>query len=456
MIVQLKDGQQVARYETVAEAAEATNTPATNIYAVLRGTRVTAGGCEWKITQTVAQRGTDPEVLEGEYSFEQGADFATLSGVVIDEPDITHEELVARFKVDLKKWEYVEHTFRTWTTTLKKKLLIDPATGKQWVEGVPFSSRQPVSAHEIHKVTNTGFVIKFRLRSEFREKLVEQLKEHIGVLPRKKVPQKKGQLLAELMITDHHLGKQGFDPETLELTWSIEEALGVYQDIVDFTLSRLPLNEVERFILPTGNDLLHVDSNLGTTTKGTQISNECFWLNLFRYGKEAVVCAIDRLLEYAPVTAVFIPGNHDFNGVLALSEVIRTAYSNNPNVEIMSSARGREWYKYGKNLLGWHHGNSCTPQKALTAMMADVPHWIGETTFRTVHVGHLHTSIRTESISLKTLEEVPGLIYEVCPTVTPTDRWHDRNLFVGNLRRTKTFVYNKAGGLEQEIIFNKR
>lgn len=453
MIVQLDlEGNVIAEFSTITEAQDATGAEGTNIRAVISGRRNTAKGFKWEERYEEEEPAVDTDNVSSEWKEEK--DQATFTGRVLGEELTTLEDVLKRCKVDLTVWEVKTHTLKHWTTTMKKKTLVDSKSGKAWKDGVPFEG-SPVSVHESVSVLNTGWTIIFQHKSDYKERLVEMLKTHISAIqPQKELVPNDSAYVAEFMITDHHLGKIGFDSATMKFNWTIEQAIDEYDKIVDFGISKLPKEGVKEIWAIIGNDLLNCDGNAGLTTGGTKVSEDMFFLNLFRTAKEVVARSIVKMAEIAPVKAIFIPGNHDETGVLTLSEVIAEMFRGNPNVEIVSRGCGREYRSFGVNLIGWHHGKGNDPRKAANMMIADVPELFSKAKYRSVHVGHTHTSSKTETVSLNTHKEEHGLIYEVCPTVTSTDQWHNNNLYIGNLRRSKIFLYHKENGLEAEFYYN--
>jgi hypothetical protein len=459
LIVQLDlEGNVIAEYSTISEAQEATGAEGTNIRAVIAGRRNTAKGYKWEERYEEEEPIVDVDSDNTSSEWKEDKGQATFTGRVVGEELTTLEDVLKRCKVDLSVWEVKTHTLKHWTTTMKKKTLVDSKSGKAWKDGVPFVGT-PVSAHESVSVMNTGWTIIFQHKSDYKERLVEMLKSQIkpqlvtNILPTRGRT-KSASYAVEFMITDHHLGKDGLDPNTLKPIWSIDEAMAEYQKVIEFGLSKVDLDTVQEFWLPTGNDLLHVENGNGVTTSGTRVSGDLIWLNLFRYGKEAIDLAIQALSKYAPVKAYFIPGNHDQSGVLSMSEVISALFKNNPNVEVICSGRGREWAVFGNNLIGWHHGNRCDARKAHTMMITDVPSLLHQDQYRALHVGHTHRSAKSETVTLNTLNEEFGLVYEICPSLTPLDAWHNDNIYIGNLRRSKIFCYEYEKGLEAEFIYN--
>lgn len=461
------EGNRIASYDSVAEAVNDTEgSPAalkTNIYACLRGSRPTAGGFRWATDDPLDRVAAGPQEPQDQADPEEGLiqEFtvdgpgARCTGKIVGAEVNDLGEILRMCQVDLDKWEVKRHTIKTWPTTLKRRFTIDAVTGKRWQDGVPV--QKPIYEHEVVQKMNTGFTIDLVLRGDYRDRLVEAVTAHIEpvILPwPERTSAFKRTKVVELAIFDHHLGKHGFDIETLRMNWSIDEAMAQYHKVVMHVLSQVNPDEVAMFVLPTGNDLIHVDSGYGTTTSGTRVGDDQLWLQLFRYAKEAVVQAVHTLSRYAPVRVECIPGNHDQTGILALSEVVRAVFDAEPAVMVNCDPRGRSWLNFGRNLLGWHHGDRCDPRKAHTMMISDVPDRIEKNQYRAMHVGHTHRSVRTETVTLDTQVEEFGLDFEICPSLTPTDAWHDKNLYIGNLRRSKSFVYDYDKGLVATHFYN--
>jgi anthranilate/para-aminobenzoate synthase component II len=444
------EGNVISVFPTLTEAAEANEIEATNIRAVIAGRRNTAGGSKWeeRFEEIEEETPKTEHTIEHEY----GEDYVKFTGVLRDVEINTLDDLLKFTKVDLNLWEVKNYTTKVWTTTMKKRTLIDSGTAAPPIPGEGFKGKA-LYEHSALQVTNVGFNVNFVHRTNYKEQLLDSLKTHVAALPTNPIQRKTGKKMVEFLVTDHHLGKHGFDSKTMEFCWDIPKAMEEYSKAIDFGLSQINLDEVEYFVLPTGNDLLHVDNGAGTTTSGMKISDELFYLNLFRYAKEAVAKSVQKLVQHAPVKVIFIPGNHDENAVLMLSEVIREMFRDNPSVEVICRGNGREYESFGVNLIGWHHGKSNNPQKASNMMIADVPELFAKAKYRTVHVGHTHTSSKTNTVTLNTQKEEHGIIYEICPALCPSDKWHDQNLYIGNLRRSKVFVYDKELGLEAEYYY---
>jgi hypothetical protein len=51
-------------------------------------------------------------------------------------------------------------------------------------------------------------------------------------------------------------------------------------------------------------------------------------------------------------------------------------------------------------------------------------------------------------------DEICGLEIETCPSLKPTDLWHDKNSFIGNMRRATAFIHHKEQGMIHQLFHN--
>ena len=252
----------------------------------------------------------------------------------------------------------------------------------------------------------------------------------------------------EIMITDLHLGKVGFDPITLKHNWSLEQAGDHMLEAIDQTIRTVGINNIDHFILPLGNDYLNIDSTANTTTAGTpQMTNE-FWFNIFKFGKE-----LETLSAVAPVFVYMVNGNHDNDSVFTLGEVLSAYFLEDDNVTITNDMLRHPGHVFGENLIMYHHGNKIKMANFHKFALLHFAEYAA-CKHKAVHLGHFHVNRKTEIYDLKRKNEDAGIEIEICPSLSPVDKWHRDNLYVGNIRRSKSFVYDKDKGLVQEIYYN--
>lgn len=263
----------------------------------------------------------------------------------------------------------------------------------------------------------------------------------------------KNGLVVECMITDLHIGKVGFDPHTLETNWTIQQSAAAYDAVIDDLIDRLKGEKVSKIILPTGNDLLNIDGSGNTTTRGTPQMTGQFWQQLFTFSARLVRHAINRLSEYAPVYVPVIPGNHDQDSCFALGEVLSAIFEDREDVQVDNRPIQKKHYLAGKTLIMWTHGNFIKVKDLHAAVSAYAPEAFAKSKYRYIHSGHYHKNLK-EVIRQVSKDERHGIDVEICPTLSPADEWHYKNLYIGNMRRSKSFIYEPDRGLVGEVYFN--
>lgn len=304
-----------------------------------------------------------------------------------------------------------------------------------------------------------GMTINFKRKDKATENRFEELKTSLlsSLSNSKKVkPQsfeilKKGGIVPELMITDLHLGKIAYG-EDENYNWSNKECKAHYIGAIQHTINQVKGEKIKHFVLPTGNDFLNIDSPLNTTTKGTPQMTGQFYEKLFMFGASMLCEAIDYLSQIAPVYVPFVPGNHDANSTFHLGEVTKAIYRNNPNVHIDSGLNKRKYHSFDDVVIGYYHFDQVKQSNAYKSFFVDVPHLSGKK-YKAIHGGHYHKNSKRLITDTQIKNEDIGIEIEVCPSLTPTDRWHYEKLFTGNLQRSKSFIWSGSKGLIQELYY---
>lgn len=338
----------------------------------------------------------------------------------------TEEEAIDFFEIDLTKWEISKLRHNAWDvstregntyTNYQTRVDLEPISTdidvlkKSLLEGI-----QPI---KVQPVANEGHFRKY---------------------------------LVEIAVFDLHLGKVGFNPETLELNWSVEECRKAYRNVFQDLFRHVDPAEVKQFVLPVGNDMINIDSNAATTTKGTpQLSADLFQ-NLFRYAHQMVSEAILTLSAIAPVYVYLVPGNHDYNSTFSLGEVLAARFEGNPTVHVDNTPIKLKTHRFGQVLIGYHHGDSGKKKDYHSILSLEAPIEFGSTKYRYLHLGHLHKNQKSVVVHNNIVkDENLGVEVEICPSLSPVDEWHYQNMYVGNMRRSKSFIYDPDKGCIKEV-----
>mgnify|MGYP003110702094 CR=1 FL=1 len=248
----------------------------------------------------------------------------------------------------------------------------------------------------------------------------------------------------EISLPDHHFGKLAHAEETGE-DYNLEIAAKLYLETIKELYQKVVGNNIERFVLPIGNDLLNSDNHKQTTTRGTQMHDSHRGPVVFRKVIASIVEAITFLRSKAPVDIIMVPGNHDFESTFSVGEVLSAWYRNDSNVNIDNGLSSYKYYKYGKNLVGFDHGDKIKGPVLATKILKDNKNILADVEFFEWHLGHVHKEM---------LNEYNGVKVRNLPSLCPADAWHK---FYGydHLRCAQAHIWNRQLGYEGYVQVNK-
>jgi hypothetical protein len=251
-------------------------------------------------------------------------------------------------------------------------------------------------------------------------------------------------LLYELPIMDFHFGKHAWNEESGDdYDLKIAEALW-RKSFMDLTLKAKRFGDIEKIIFPIGQDFFHFDTPGVTTTAGTQLYSDSRWQKVFRKGVDLLVWSLEELRKIAPVKVFWIPGNHDRMLSYAAVVGVYQRYSETESVDVDLDAAGRKYQLFGRNLIGYTHGEKEGKRLEGLMQLEAAKEW-GDSSFREFHMGHLHTE------DLKTRN---GIIFRRISAITGTDAWHYDNGFIGSTRQAQAFLWHKVNGLQAILNSN--
>lgn len=337
---------------------------------------------------------------------------------------LTIDELAALFGVDMSKYDVRNFRANRWEVGA---VLKDEDGVEQIVTSPLYQSRCDFVPKKIDHFEAIRDMIR-----ESREPMLRPVKLLNDGFDRK--------LAVELCLYDFHIGKEAMADD-----WSMNKMREVWFDAINHLLEDVPLHKVDRWVLPTGNDLLHVDNSKGMTYAGTPVGSGSKWFRNLLFGKELVCETIQMLSQYAPVVIPFIKGNHDTDSVMALGEMICERFRDREDILILNSGNCRVYWRYGTNLIGWAHGDMVKADKIAQLMAMEVPQDYAVTTYRAFHLGHIHT--RREFQSMPGVAEHYRVDVVHVPSLSPKDIWHHENGFIGSMRRAQSFIYDAEKGL---------
>lgn len=386
-----KQGKLIKEYKSVTEASKKTGIPNTNIYKCINGKRNSAGGYKWKNTEEIG--------LEN----------------VNENTNISYQDLVASsgFSTD------------------------DVKSVKIW---------QTMKGEVRHSVVVKEEEDEMSLK-EIKDGLLEELSKAATTLPKVNYPKFKENIdvcAVEISLPDHHFGKLAHAEESGD-DYNLDIAAELYLNTIKKLYRKVIGNNIERFILPIGNDMINSDNHRQTTTKGTPMHDSHRGPLVFRKAIASVIEAINFLRERAPVDVIIVPGNHDFETTFAVGEVLAAWYRWDENVKVDNGLTSYKYYKYGKNLVGFDHGDKIKGQVLATKILKDNKENIADVEFFEWHLGHLHKEV---------LNEYNGVKVRHLPSLCPADAWHKFHGY-DHLKCAQAHIWNKNTGYEGYVQVNK-
>jgi len=297
--------------------------------------------------------------------------------------------------------------------------------------------------------TNRKYSVTLTVKPLGGKLTTDQVMEAFKQLPPAKITQYKhtpGKYLLELPIMDFHLGKLAWREEA-GADYDLKIAESLWRSVITDLLGKVSaFGNPEMILFPIGQDFFHFDTPAVTTTAGTQLDSDTRWQKMFTKGVELLVWGIEQCRALAPVKVIWIPGNHDQVLSYAATVGIAQRYTGADDVTVDISPAPRKYIRYGRNLIGFAHGED--ERKRIDGIMqVEAAQDWGETDWREMHMGHLHTESAVEKY---------GIIFRRISSITAPDAWHSENGYVGVSRKAQAFVWDKERGLEAILNSNVR
>jgi hypothetical protein len=381
-------------------------------------------------------------VAPSNLSHEEDGDKATVE-YAIPVRIRTLEDAIAYAEVDTKVWRVAKWSCTSWETGMKLRTFHD--NGKVARE-TPHRTHQWRIKLELERILPKPL-------HDATDAIFEAMKAYAPKYPalaKRATPTKPHLCVVDLF--DVHFGKLAWAPETGE-NYDLKIAEQLYRNAVIDLLNEAAAYEIDRFLLPFGNDFLHIDGAKNETTAGTPQDVDGRFAKIYEAGEAAVIWAIEYLAAVAPVDVILVPGNHDRNVSYCLSRTIKAWFHNCEQVSVDTRPIPRKKFVYGKTLLGFTHGNEEKHGSLPTIMATEWPNEWAATTCREFHLGHVHQSKKMVTTPVNTQD---GVAIRTLMSLSGSDAWHHRKGYVGSMKAAEALVYRKDSGFVANFVAKAR
>ena len=335
------------------------------------------------------------------------------------------ETALKKANVDLKVWEVDRWVINSWEITMGKK-----GTGAS-------------------PGTFTNYQVKVWLKRRQSPELASAL-ERVIKLAHERAPRKwpktkaRGTHLLEVSLFDHHFGMYAWGQETGE-NYDLTIARDRFDAGVHDLVTKARGFEPAQILFPIGNDFFHINNPEGVTPSGgNRLDVDSRYQKVYEAGCLSLVRGIEYATSIAPVHLLWVPGNHDPQMSYHLCRFLSAWFRHDKRVTVDCGAQTRKYFRYGKTLLGFTHGNRENHARLPLLMATERAADYGEVTTREWHLGHYHRERETRFVAGDTDGDV---IVRVLPSLSGTDAWHFQQGFVKTTKTAEAYVYERDAGL---------
>ena len=287
------------------------------------------------------------------------------------------------------------------------------------------------------RVTNPLFVkAEEKQFSDLTETLINDLQQYAPKFPKLKRIKNKDSYLLVIDPADIHIGKlcSAFESgeaynNQIAVQRVLEGVKGILQKVSSFN--------IDKILFIGGNDILHIDNPLRTTTSGTPQDMDGMWHTNFLIAKQLYTDVLELLLGVADVHFTFNPSNHDYTNGFFLAQVIETYFKECKNITFDTSIAHRKGFKYFNNLIGTTHGDGAKQMDLPLLMAVEFPIEWSQTKHRYIYTHHVHH---------KTSKDYAGITIESLRSPSGTDSWHHRNGYQHAPKAVEAFLHCKING----------
>ena len=278
-------------------------------------------------------------------------------------------------------------------------------------------------------------------RDEFLKSIEDLISKYSPSYPHIDYPKREDGHLLIINPADVHIGKFADSLETGE-DYNIEIAKERVREGVKGILRNAEGYPIQKILFCIGNDILHTDNTMGSTTRLTPQDTDGKWFRHFTEALELYVEIVEMLIQIAPVDCVHSMSNHDYMSGFHLAHALKSWYRNTDSVYVDADPKHRKYYSWKNSLIGLTHGDGAKLNNLPLHMAQEEPKKWAETKFRYWYLHHLHHKQRYKFMS--SFDNI-GVTVEFLRSPSGTDSWHFSKGYTGSIKAVEGFIHNKYG-----------
>lgn len=265
-------------------------------------------------------------------------------------------------------------------------------------------------------------------------------------LPRAK-PTKAPKLVIEHLasvypVGDHHFGMLAWREETGS-DYDLDIGERLLTSAMDSLVASSPASGTGVLVLL--GDFLHYDSFESVTpTSKHQLDSDSRFPKMVRAAIKSVRYQVRAMLmRHAKVHVIVEIGNHDLSSSIFLMECLFNLYENEPRVSVDRSPSHFHYWRFGKCLVGVHHGHGAKMDKLPLIMATDQAKDWGETEYRYWYTGHVHHDQQ---------KDYAGVRCESFRILPPADAWAANNGYRAGRDMKCIVLHQQYGEVARHIV----
>jgi hypothetical protein len=250
-------------------------------------------------------------------------------------------------------------------------------------------------------------------------------------------------LLVNYIQPEPHLGMFAWGQESPDGDYDLKVGEEILIEGTKRLVKAAP--ESDQCIIVDVCDWFHMDNKTNQTAKaGNQLDVDTRWPKVILVGAKIRRIQIEQALEkHRLVHVLFSPGNHDEHSAFMLAAITAAYFHNNPRVKVDLNPSMYKYHRFGKNLIGVHHGDKGKAVNLPLLMAADRPDDWGATRNRYWYTGHIHH---------KSMHELPGCVVESFRSVAAKDQWHSGQGYRSGRDMQSIVLHRDFGEVERHTI----